>query len=431
MKILFVYPRFERHADAHPELREHVPMDEYLGSPSLGMAALAALVPEDWEVEFRDDRVADADTPTDADLVALSFFTPAARRALLLADRFRDMGHTVVAGGLFTTALPDVVQPHVDTVVVGEGEGIWLQVLEDARTGTLRPRYEAPAPADLSSLPVPALDLYFGAEGPNFAPDDYPLQLSRGCPLTCHACVLPLSMGAHLRPFPLEHAIAQLEQLRQAGKRACLTEDTSWFPGPSRRLLEGLLDYVIASGEPAPISYIGISMPMIRATPRALLDKARAAGIDMFYLVGGFDPITQRAFTGEDPKAYQRALDAISKSWDAGIEPYTSFLLGGDADDPGTADRMLEFAAEAGIRKAEFAIATPYPGTPQWRRLVAEDRILTRDWSRYNDANVVFRPARMTPEELLEGYLHLWRGFYADKQHYATDLDPAARTIQF
>ncbi|MDP6946608.1 MAG: DUF4070 domain-containing protein, partial [Myxococcota bacterium] len=115
---------------------------------------------------------------------------------------------------------------------------------------------------------------------------------------------------------------------------------------------------------------------------------------------------------------------------DAGIEPYTSFLLGGDQDDEGTVDRMLAFAAEAGIRKAEFAIATPYPGTPQWHQLLAEDRLLHRDWSRYNDANVVFRPARMTPDQLQEGYLRLWREFYADKQHFIR-ADHVERTIQF
>lgn len=431
MKVLFVYPRFQRHADAHPELREFVPMDEYLGSPSLGMAALAAVTPPGWEIEVRDDRLAGADAPTDADVVALSFFTPAARRGLELADRFRAMGHTVVAGGIFPTAMPDEVQPHVDSVVVGEGEGVWPTLLADVRANALKPRYSAP-PLDLGRLPVPRLDLYFANETDRFRPDDYPLQLSRGCPLACRACILPLSMSTSLRCFPLAQVLGQLDQLAAAGKRACLTEDTSWFPGHSgRRLLEDLLDVLLAEGRIASISYIGISMPMIRATPRPLLEKARRAGVDMFYLVGGFDPITTRAFTGRDPKAWQRGLDAIAKARDVGIEPYTSFLIGADHDDAGTVDRMLEFAAASGIRKAEFAIATPYPATPEWNRFVAQDRILTRDWSRYNDANVVFRPAQLTPDEVTEGYLRLWREFYADKQHYATDLEPAARTIQF
>ncbi len=430
MKILFVYPRFSRHADHHPELRSAVPMKEYLGSPSLGIASIAACTPADIEVEYRDDRLADALQPTDADLVALSFFTPAASRALELARGFRAMGHTVVAGGIFPSMMPDEVSPHVDAVVVGEGESVWPRLLADFAKGELRARY-GPVLARLDAVPIPKVSLYFGAEGPDFAPDDYPLQVSRGCPLTCQACALPKSMGRTLRPFPLDHLLAQLDQLEAAGKRACLTEDTGWFSGTAagRRMGE-LFDHVAERGRTACFSYSGISMPMILAASTCWLMRARAAGVDMFYLVGGFDPVTTRAFTGRDPRALERATTAIRKAWDHGIEPYTSFMVGNDDDDEGTVDRMLEFAEKAGVRKAEFAIFTPYPGTPAWDRLQAEDRILSRDWSRYNDANVVFRPAHMTPDQLQEGYLRLWREFYAARPQLA-QLDDTARTIQF
>jgi hypothetical protein len=199
--------------------------------------------------------------------------------------------------------------------------------------------------------------------------------------------------------------------------------------GVQRRFAE-LLDRIAAQGGPAKVSYIGISMPMILATPASVFAQMTRAGIKMFYLVGGFDPITQGAFTGDNPKAERRALDAIRKCHDLGIEPYTSFLVGNEDDNAGTFDRMLAFADAANIRKAEFAIMTPYPGTPVWHRLVGEGRILHRDWSRYNDANVVFRPKHLTPEQLQEGYLYLWREFYRPRQSLRHD-DAFTRTIQF
>lgn len=430
-KLLFVYPRFERHADSHPELRQHVPMNEYLGSPSLGIAAIAAITPAGWELEFRDDRVLDAARPTDADLVALSFFTPAATRGLELADHFRAEGHTVVAGGIFPTAMPDVVQPHVDSVVVGEGEASWPRLLADLAAGRLAPRYTCTENVDLATLPPPRTSLYFESEAPGSHPDDYPLQLSRGCALGCHACILPRSMGGALRPFPIAHVVAQLEAMEAAGKRASLTEDTSWLPGGGRRVLEELLDFLVERGAGATVSYIGTSFPMIRATPTRLLDKAKAAGIDMFYLVTGFDPISMRAWTGEHPAALTRAEEAVAKSFDAGIEPYASFLFGGDQDDEGTVDRILDFCDRTGIRKAEFAIATPYPGTPQWAQLEAEGRLLTREWRRYNDANPTFRPLRLTPEQVEEGYLRLWREFYAPRREAVSGMSEYDRIIQF
>ena len=428
MKVLFVYPRFQRHADSNPELRAMVPMNEYLGSPSLGIASLAALLPPHWQAEFRDDRLGPADGPTDADLVALSFFTPAATRAFELARSFRAQGKPVIAGGIFPSLMPEEAAPHFDAIVLGEGEGSWLRLLADFEQGQLKPRYSCDGMVDLATLPLPRVDLYLAQEGGNFVPDDYPVQLSRGCPLSCEACALPVSMTERMRDYPESHVLGQIDQLARAGKRACLTEDTSWFPGKPSRRLGALFDAL--AGRPARISYAGISMPMILVASPSLLARARAAGVGMFYLVGGFDPITTRAFTGRDEKALSRAYEAIARCHDAGIEPYTSFLLGLDDDDEGTPDRMLEFAARAGIRKAEFAIFTPYPGTPAWHRLVLQGRILHREWSRYNDANVVFRPARMSPDQLRRGYLRLWRDFYASRQGLR-ELPLAERTIQF
>lgn len=431
MKILFIYPRFQRHTDDHPGLHDLVPMNKYIGSPSLGIASLAALTPPDWEIEYRDDRLAPADSPTDADLVAFSFFTPAAMRAFELGRAFRAMGKRTVAGGIFPTMMPEEAAPHFDAIVEGEGEGSWLCVLADAQAGALKPRYRCDEPVDPAKLPPPRLSLYINAETDTLRPRDYPVQISRGCPLNCQACVLPISMTSKMRDFPLDNVMGQLEWLGRAGKFACLTEDTSWFAGHGQKRLSELFDAMIARPDVARISYIGISMPMILRAPEALLCKARAAGVTLVYLVGGFDLITMRAFTGNDPRALDYAYTAVAKCHAAGIEPYTSFLLGNDNDNPGTVDRMLAFASKAGIRKAEFVIFTPYPGTPAWHRLLAEDRILHRDWSKYNDANVVFRPARMTPEQLHDGYMRLWRDFYADRRAEFADLPIAERTINF
>jgi radical SAM superfamily enzyme YgiQ (UPF0313 family) len=430
MKVLMVYPGFERHAQAHPVLKDWVPMNEYLGSPSLGLAMIAAHTPAGIEIEYRDDRLEPATRPTDADVVALSFFTPAATRAFQIADYFRDLGKTVVAGGIFPTAMPQECLQHFDAVVLGEGERLWPKILEDIRLDHLHPIYseEAAIPLDDSSLPK--LSMYFGTEREGFRPDDYPVQLSRGCPLKCQACILPVSMRGSIREYSIPNALSQLWQLKKAGKRACLTEDTSWFPGRPSNQLKALFRAMIDDGLEASISYIGISMPQLLVAGDEVLRLAREAGVTMFYLVGGFDPITTRAFTGADDKALTRAYKAIERAHSFGIVPYTSFLIGNDGDDLKTADRMLEFAARSGIEKAEFAIFTPYPGTPSWERLNQEGRILSRDWHRYNDANVVFEPAQMTAIELEDAYLSLWRRFYSDKGHFA-QADQAERTIQF
>ena len=106
MKIQFIYPAFERHAQSHPELKQYVPCNEYIGSPSLGIAAVAGCTPAGHELAFVDDRIhpVDGELP-EADLYALSFFTPAATRAFQIADSIRALGKPVVAGGIFPSTM--------------------------------------------------------------------------------------------------------------------------------------------------------------------------------------------------------------------------------------------------------------------------------------------------------------------------------------
>jgi radical SAM superfamily enzyme YgiQ (UPF0313 family) len=169
---------------------------------------------------------------------------------------------------------------------------------------------------------------------------------------------------------------------------------------------------------------------MILSLDPEVLKDISNAGINRFYLVCGFDPITRNAFGTGDRDATAKAIEAIKRCHEFDIEPYTSLLVGNDTDDDGVFDRMLEFTHKANVPKTEFAIFTPYPATPAWQWMEAEGRILDRTWKHYNDANVVFRPKQMSPERLLDGYLYLWREFYKSKTFLAS-LDHRDRTIQF
>ena len=288
---------------------------------------------------------------------------------------------------------------------------------------------------DLERLRPPRVDLYLDAEDPSNSPDDYPLQLSRGCPLHCDACALPVQLGAEMRFHTEQNVLHTLTKLSEAGKRISLTEDTSVFAlQGARRRLRAFLDQVIAAqarGLPVNLSYLGISMPMILSLEAKLMAQLRETGMERFYLVGGFDPITRKAFGLADPKALDRAKRCIDRCHDHEIDPYVSFLVGNPDDDEGVFDRMLDFTSEMGVDLAEFAIATPYPGTPTWHRYQAEGRIFDYEWKHYNDANVVFTPHKMSAETLEAGYLHLWREFYRDRRETLAAREANRRIVQF
>jgi len=434
LKITFICPAFERHAQAHPELRAFVPANEYIGPPSPGIAAVAAATPEGHQVEFLDDRITPFDLEHEADLYAISSFTPAATRAFELGDALRARGKKVVLGGIFPSMMPDLAAEHCDAVVVGEGEGVWPQIVADAQKGKLAPRYQSQEPLDLATIKRPRVELYLDAEKPGAPCDDYPLQLSRGCPLSCDACVLPIMCGSRIRFHSEQNVIDTMTVFARAGKLLSLTEDTSVFGiHGARKMLRKFLERTIElqkQGIPIKLSYLGISMPMVLSLDPTLLTLMRQSGMDRFYLVGGFDPITRQAFGTGDPAAMEKAERTIARCRELGIDPYVSFLVGNADDDEGVFDRMLEFCTRTGVDLAEFAISTPYPGTPIWKRYEAEGRIFDRTWKHYNDANVVFKPHKMSALRLQEGYIYLWREFYQGRQELRT-REHTRGTIQF
>jgi radical SAM superfamily enzyme YgiQ (UPF0313 family) len=89
-----------------------------------------------------------------------------------------------------------------------------------------------------------------------------------------------------------------------------------------------------------------------------------------------------------------------------------SFVFGMDDDDDTVFRRTVDWAIENGMTTATFHIQTPYPGTRLFARTDAAGRILTRDWDLYDTRHVVYRPARLTPEALKQGYDWAYREFY-------------------
>jgi radical SAM superfamily enzyme YgiQ (UPF0313 family) len=372
------------------------------------------------EVNFIDDRIHSVnENLPDADLYALSFFAPAATRAMEIGKMLKEKEKKVVMGGMFPTIMPEEVVPFCNSVVIGEGELIWAQICKDAAAGCLQPRYQSKTPVSLDALPVARVELYLNAENDIFAPIDYPVQLSRGCPFTCNECSLPLVMGRKIRFFPEEHIWKLIKKFSEHNKVCSLTEDTStMYVSEARHRFRAFLRKVAECRKDLQIrlSYLATSMPIILNVEEQILEEIYQAGILRFYLVCGFDPITRNAFGRGDSKAMAYAEKCIQRCHHAGIEPYVSFLVGNDEDEDGIFDLVLEFTRRTKISMAEFVVATPYPGSPLWKKLLTEKRIIDYTWKRYNDANVVFRPARMSPERLQEGYLFLWREFYRERQ---------------
>jgi len=368
----------------------------------LTLTTLAAYVPPELgaRIELLDEGITDVDPERlEADLAGITAITGNAPRAYELADRLRARGITVVLGGPHPTLLPDEAQAHADAVVTGYAEQTWPELLRDFAAGRLRPRYAQGKELSLAGLPFARRDLM--PEERYFTRSVF--EATRSCAHDCEFCVAPTAWGRNQYQKPVEDVVADI---RQWGAPKVLFIDLNLVSDPryAAKLFEALI--------PLRIRWYGLATTLI-ALDRELLDLASRSGCSG--LLMGLESLseasldrTHKAFN--DPEGFREMVAELHRRR---IMLMGCFAFGLDGDGPDVFEKTARFAVEAAIDLPRFAIVTPFPGTPLHRRLDAEGRILTRDWSLYDAQHVVFRPRGMTPEELQRGHERAWRHVYS------------------
>lgn len=369
--------------------------------PTLSLAALAAVTPEDWEVAFHDDAIRPAPAFPDADLIALTAMTAQANRAYELADAFRSQGKTVVMGGFHASNLPDEALQHVDSVVVGEGELVWPRLLADLQAGCLKPLYQADNLIDTTLIP-PAKRIIFKGSGHFFTNT---IQTTRGCPFDCEFCSVTAFYGRKYRKRPVEQVLAELQTLRKANSFVFFVDDNIVADRRySLELFAGMQGMGLKWLSHAPIDF---------AEDQELVQAAGRSGcIGMFV---GFESLNQDSLEAmgkvtNKAASYRQYADQFR---DNGIGILGSFVMGCDGDTPAVFEQTLRFCEDARLEAAIFPILTPYPGTRVRQRLEAEGRIFNNNWLDYDMEHVVFQPRGMTVQQLQDGYDQICRSFYS------------------
>ncbi len=362
---------------------------------------LAALTPADVEVSIEDENVQEINSQDRPDLVAISIMTPLANRGYAIADRFRQMSIPVVMGGFHATWMAEEAGQHADAVVLGEAEKVWPRVLEDFKKGAPQRFYKASDLAVLKGLPIPRRDLL--KKGGYFFINT--MQISRGCPFHCDFCSVTAFYGHTYRLRPLEEVRREVELLRQGNEFIFFVDDNIiGNPVYAMDLFSLLKDFRVKW-----LSHASLNI----AENDTLLKKAAESGCYGLFI--GFESLSQKTLQSYHKTSNQvhRYRDLIRKIHDQGIGIEGSFILGSDDDDDSSFRQVLDFCEENKIDAAVFAILTPYPGTRIYEQYVQENRILSRDWDLYDMGHVVFRPKRMTVEQLQEGHDWTNRRFYS------------------
>jgi radical SAM superfamily enzyme YgiQ (UPF0313 family) len=360
---------------------------------------LAAITPPRHAVRVIHQQVEPVDLDSDADLVALSFFSGFAPEAYRLAAEFRRRGKLVVAGGPHATFAPDEALRFCDSVVVGEAESVWTAMLDDAEAKRLAPRYDG-TPSSMAGLPTPRYDLL---------PKRYVvarvLQATRGCPFTCSFCTVPtLNPGFRMRPVDDVVRDVAYDRFRFWWQRKVV-----WFWDDNLTIQRDYIRELLARMVPLRRWWLTqASMDIAKDAP--LLDLMRASGcIGIFFGIESFGEASlEDAHKRQNRVAeYRDRIEALHRR---GICVMSGFIAGFDGDTPASVRAMSRQLYEIGVDVPFLSILTPYRGTALYAKLQAERRILpARGWEYYNGYNVAFSPARMTPEALLEAHRALWR----------------------
>lgn len=378
--------------------------------PSLGLLTLAGLTPEKIEVEYLEVPDVNRDElPRDFDAVAISSLTATVKEAYALAARFREIGTKTILGGLHVSLLPNEAKAKADSIVIGEGESVWSELIGDLERNQLQPVYDARLrPFDLSDAPMPRFDL--------LEPDRYPrftVQTQRGCPWRCEFCAASIRISPTFKVKPVAKVISEIRRLKELWRDPFIEfadDNTFVNRAHAKQLMRALARERVRWFTESDLSI---------AQDDELLRMMRDAGCAQVLI--GFESPSPMALNGIEQKtnwkarqleSYCRTVEAIQSH---GITVNGCFVMGLDGAGVESFDAVYDFVKQSGLFDVQITFMTPFPGTPLYERLRNEGRILSEGaWERCTLFDVNFQPQQMSVTDLENGFRKLGRRLYAD-----------------
>jgi radical SAM superfamily enzyme YgiQ (UPF0313 family) len=363
------------------------------------MPYLAANTPPGWDVVHVDEEAEEIDWNVDADVVGITFHTPSAAHAYEIARRFRSRGICVVMGGPHVTLLPEEASRYADVIFIGEAEGLWEEFLKSFEMGSYPAKYQQTSAPSLENAPMARKDLFERRDHTNGV-----LFATRGCPGQCDFCTIAVMYRQKLRTRPIAEVAAEYASFK--GKVIIFWDDN----------IAGNMDYAKELFRAiAPYRKWWSSQASIHAgRDDEFLETAARSGCKQLFL--GLESISQQS-VAEANKKFNRVEEysqIIERIHSHGIAVQAGIVFGFDHDTSEIFKDTIDFLEEVGVQNATFNILTPFPGTPLFRKMEAESRILTRDWRKYNSrTDVVYQPKQMSAADLLAGFRYANARFYS------------------
>jgi radical SAM superfamily enzyme YgiQ (UPF0313 family) len=386
----------------------HGSFGKHVLTPSLSLTSIAGATPGNWRVRYWDENLLQGPPAADPppEVVGLTVHLTFAARAYELAAWFRARGSRVVLGGMHVNTSPGEALPHADAISVGDGVRTWPRILRDVEFGRLQPRYDAPFDRGYEHDPPPRRDLIARA---TFLTTTSVIA-SRGCRNRCSFCYL--STEGLRMPYAVRDPEDIARQIRADRQPMAVFMDNNL--GASR----GYLRRLCAALRPLDTIWTAAVTLDVTDDPSLVREMSLAGCAGVFI---GFETLNDENLVSahkRSPRAedYERRVRVFHEH---GIQVNGSFVLGFDGDRRDVFTTLAEWIDATRLECATFHILTPYPGTPLFRQMEEEGRLLHRNWALYDTAHVVYRPKHLTPRELQLGYEWLYRRLFAHASIWA------------
>ena len=420
-RILCVYPVYARSFGTFQHAYPFFGGRVRAFMPPQGLLAVAAYLPEAWDVRFVDEnsRAATDDDFRWADAVFVSGMHVQRPRIL---------------GGPSVSACPEYY-PDADVLHLGELGDATDQLIEYLDHHDGRPRHqlrcETAERLPLAAFPTPAYELirlreYFIAN----------IQFSSGCPYACEFCDIPALYGRNPRLKTPEQICRELDLIAAAGCTSVYFVDDN-FIGNQKATLE-LLPHLVAWQERNryPLRFACEATLNIAKNERVLALMREAGFITVFCGIETPEPQALR-FMSKDQNLRMPILEAVERINAHGLEVVSGIILGLDTDTLETVDHIIGFIRESRIPLLTINVLYALPKTPLWRRLEAEGRLVPEAG---RESNVAFRlpyatvidmwrrciTAAYEPEALYARFAYQVEHTYARRKDYPANAQRAS-----